>query len=171
MLNRGVSRYTRSIVNGWVRGGVAIRPWQEHFQSIGLRVLPSLESGLEAGFTPSISCCKKKGKPGSPRDMYVGEKNLRFYRWADEKSTEYVVISDKFGALFPDDVVGSYNLHPSDVTDAMLRDLGRLIGIKCRQRGISKLAFVDVSPWLSTPYLVMLLSTDLDEVAFSTRIR
>jgi hypothetical protein len=63
----------------------------------------------------------------------------------------------------------TYDVHPSELTADLKRDLGVLIGRKVRAEGFERLIFVNNSPIRSQPYFEMLSASGL-VVAYATRV-
>ena len=125
---------------------------------------------VDALLTTRCSVTKKGGQSEAvPKDFYVSPLNLRFYRVCEQLGRRYGILSDLYGIHFDDEELPFYDIHPSELTDDRLIELGTMIGTKCRQRRIERLAFYNTSPIMSKPYFCMLAASGL-ETYFLTQL-
>ncbi len=124
----------------------------------------------ETLLTTRCSVTKAVGKPKArPKEFYVSPLNLRFYRMCEQLGRRYGILSDLYGIHFDDEELPFYDVHPSELTDDRLIELGRIIGTKCRTRRIARVAFYNTSPIMSKPYFCMLAASEL-KVYFLTML-
>ena len=121
---------------------------------------PALRSLLDS--TSSYAFCgpcskTKSGIPiAIPKEFYVSDRLLRFYRWCEENEQPYGILSDKYGIHWMDEGLKYYDIHPSQLTESEFMRLGKEIGRKCREKGVEILIFQNTSPLMSRPYFKML---------------
>lgn len=114
------------------------------------------------GAVPVTHCSKTKGEAADvavPRDFYVSGRNLRFYAECERRGLPYGILSDQYGVHWHDEPKPFYDIHPGQLPEESLWELGKLIGEKCRERGVGALFYVASPPTVAVPYHIMLLAS------------
>jgi len=64
-------------------------------------------------------CSAKKNNinKGTPDQLYSGTKITKFMSECKQLGVNWAIFSDKYGLVFPDQVIENYDKHPSKVTD------------------------------------------------------
>jgi hypothetical protein len=64
-------------------------------------------------------CSAKKNNmnKGTPDQLYSGTKITKFMSRCKQLGVNWAIFSDKYGLVFPDQVIENYDKHPSKVTD------------------------------------------------------
>jgi len=125
--------------------------------------------------TPStifISRCSKTktGKDKAlPKEFYVSALNNKFYAWAEKHKLYYGILSDLYGIHFCDEYKDFYDIHPSSLSMERKKELGEIIGTKCKEKGYSTAAFYNSAPAMSKPYFDMLWFSGL-KIHFITQL-
>jgi len=124
-----------------------------------------------SSFLWTTRCSKTKSRIscGTPDVLYQSPLNLYFYRTMEERSLPYGILSDKYGLHMSDEIRDWYDVHPSALSDADKKRLGRKIQSKLKARGFQGIVFYNNSPLRSVPYLEILSFAELP-VIFTTRL-
>lgn len=119
-------------------------------------------------------CSKTKGHKNDedvPKNFYVSERNLRFYKWAESENVRYGILSDAYGLHMDDEPMPYYDIHPSELNEEVFLQLGQMIVDKMKERGFETIVFINGGPLMCRPYFKMLhvASKAGIEVIYSTK--
>jgi hypothetical protein len=107
----------------------------------------------------TTNCCREKlarRDPADHREIYLGRIQRRTHEYARLRGIPSGTLNAYNGIFFDGDPVPPYDIHPSQLDDARLVELGRNIGRRCRSRGVPGVAYYQSTPYFAMPYLVML---------------
>ncbi|MHA1797688.1 MAG: DUF6884 domain-containing protein [Candidatus Helarchaeota archaeon] len=62
-------------------------------------------------------------KKVTPDKLYTATPLQRFVKKCKDKGADWAIFSDKYGIVFPNNEIGWYDKHPSEVTDDERQDL------------------------------------------------
>lgn len=144
---------------------------QEILERWGINSLENTTSLSEAVLW--ITRCSKTKNDihrGKPKHLYVSSINKYFYRFMEEHSLRYGVLSDKYGLHLDDEKLPYYDVHPSKLNQRNKEELGRLIRDKAIAQGFTAFIFYNPSPLMSVPYFEMLYCSGLD-LFYTTRLK
>lgn len=109
-----------------------------------------------------VRCCgvKSKIEKGLSKDIYISNINQNFYKQMENNNYDYATISDKYGIVYPNDLIENYDLHPSKLTEQEKLNLVNKIKDQLRDK-YDTLIFYNFSPLMSIFYLKILKQTGL----------
>lgn len=151
------------------------KTWKQDIQSVGITYIPTGQVFDFLSNHSDVIICSRCSKTKSdkleaiPKEFYINQQNLRFYRWCETFNFPYMILSDLHGALFFDDKVKAYDKHPSTLSDADFKQLAIKISKKMKERRYAGFLFYNTSPIMSVPYFYMLLLTEMP-VYFCTKL-
>lgn len=108
-------------------------------------------------------CCAEKNPnitEGKAEDLYIGNRNQRFYKYVKSKGFRYSTLSDKYGIIKPTDIIETYNVAPSDLTEDELQELKERVANQL-PKDITTLVYYGVSPSMTEFYLKMFKNVNL----------
>lgn len=143
--------------------------WVGEIQAkLGIVTVASPDEVPKALLISRCSKTKAVGKPAAvPREFYVSPLNLAFYAYCEAVGRRYGILSDLYGLHLDTEELPFYDIHPSELTNDKLVELGKTIGKKCRERGWEKVAFYNSGPVMSLPYFLMLRASGLKSYFFT----
>jgi hypothetical protein len=114
-------------------------------------------------------CCPVKPIAcGRPEQLYGAASLASFFSFV-KGVHRYGVLSDLYGLHLDSETLDAYNVHPSSLTDDRKRELGSIIGSKCRRAGLVAIIFYNSSPLMSLPYFEMLAASGIPAL-YTTRL-
>lgn len=133
--------------------------WREDFKETGFTYA---ETFIDVNPDTSLfitHCCKEKNKnltKGLAKDLYIGNRNQRFYKYVISRQYKYCTVSDKYGLVFPHQIIETYDTAPSDLT---LEDVSKLkLKIKSQiPEDINTIIYYCQSPLMAKFYLKLFL--------------
>jgi hypothetical protein len=131
----------------------------------------SLESLRVQDHLWTSRCSKTKNVlAGTPRDLYQSDLLKELYSFADLRCARYAIVSDLYGLHMDEEVLPSYDIHPSALSPSEKCRLGGIVGRKASAAGYLSLVFFAHSPLMSRPYFEILAHSKL-AVFFVTTLR
>lgn len=115
-------------------------------------------------------CCAEKNpnlSEGKAEELYIGNRNQRFYKQVKSRHLRYCTLSDKYGIIQPTDIIQTYNVAPSDLTEEGLIELKERVA-KQLPKDINTIVYFGVSPSMTEFYLKMFKNVNLTKY-FITR--
>lgn len=148
-----------------------MKPWQDEIRRRwGIRHVPVETIVLDRHLWTSRCARTKRVPEGRPRDLYSSNLLDEFYGFAELKRLRYAIVSDRYGLHMDDEVLGYYDVHPSELSASDKRELGALVGRKAADAGYGSVVFFARSPLMSKPYFEILGNSKLD-VLYVTTLR
>lgn len=117
-------------------------------------------------------CCADKNpllSKGKAEQLYIGTRNKIFYAKVKEKKVRYCTLSDKYGLIFPDEIIETYNVAPTDLSESDLIALKEKIKNQI-PKDIKCIVYYGMSPNMTQFYLKMFKDIELDK-KFITRFQ
>lgn len=133
--------------------------YQELFEQLKLNYIKNYVE-LDKQSTLFITrCCAVKSSLlcGTMESIYISSINQNFYKMCKYKGLKYATLSDKYGIVYPQDLIDNYDLHPSKLTDLDKENLVRKIKQQLGQE-IKNIVFYNTSPLMSLFYLKIITS-------------
>ena len=137
--------------------------WRAELEMLGIYYIPENQfekvfNLIRTGYLPVTNCSKTKSnvERGSPKELYISQRNQAFYKWAEHHHLAYGILSDKYALFFHDEEQEMYDTHPSSLSDKDFEQLGKEIKRAMAKRQIKGLIFWNSSPFMSVPYFKMM---------------
>lgn len=115
-------------------------------------------------------CCANKNpllSKGKAEELYIGTRNKIFYGQVKNRNIRYCTLSDKCGLIFPDDIIETYNVAPTDLSESDLIALKEKIKEQI-PKDIKTIVYYGISPNMTQFYLKMFKDIELEK-KFITR--
>lgn len=129
----------------------------------GIKTIDSSKEFKEIAAEHNLLICtgcsaQKKDDGGyyKPSELYLGAKNINFYRMMISNKYEFGTLSDLHGLCLEDELYTSYDVHPSQLTDDDFKKFGEDIREKMDKKGYNAVLYYNPSPIMGSPYFKML---------------
>lgn len=114
-------------------------------------------------------CCANKNPlltKGKAEDIYIGNRNKIFYNAVKARKVNYCTLSDKYGLIFPNDILETYNVAPTDLTSEELTALKEKVKMQLPKE-IKHIIYYSTSPKMAMFYLKMFKDIPIDKKLIS----
>lgn len=115
-------------------------------------------------------CSAQKREDGGshkPSELYLGSKNVNFYKMMITNKREFATLSDLHGLCLEDETYENYDVHPSELTIDDFKKLGESIKAKADLKQYDAILYYNPSPIMGSPYFKMLSHTGLPVYYFT----
>lgn len=113
-----------------------------------------------------ITQCSLQKNPliekGTAEQIYVGNRSKRFYSYAKTNNFRYCTLSDKYGLVFPGQIIKQYNIHPLELNKEEINKLRNKIE-KQIPKDITTIVFYSTPPQMVRFYLKLFKNINLDK--------
>lgn len=107
----------------------------------------------------TTGCSAQKREGGGsykPSELYLGSKNINFYKMMISNKYDFGTLSDLHGLCLEDERYEDYDVHPSQLTIDDFKKLGEGIGLKMKEKNYNAILYYNPSPIMGSPYFKML---------------
>lgn len=114
-------------------------------------------------------CCAKKNPSivkGTSQDIYIGNRNQKFYRVLSQKSdVSYCTLSDKYGLISSNQIIETYEVAPTDLKSEDIENLKILIKSQLNKYpNVRTIVYYSCSPMMCLFYLKLLKDLDYKKI-------
>ncbi len=135
-----------------------MQDWHDIIKSYNITYLNQYPDKQPPNSLYVTRCCaiKTPDSEAIPRHFYLSGIVQRFINFCDNNNFNYAILSDLYGIHFKDEILKTYDIHPSSLDEGQLFKLGELIRTKCTSIGVNTIYYYNPSPLMSIPYFKML---------------
>lgn len=137
--------------------------WKSLLKNYGVSVFHvwNLSKSPKEIFVTNCSRSKANISKGTPAQLYQSPSLKKILKIPNLE--HYAILSDFYGIVFSDQVIETYDMPPSELTDRDLWDRGEGIrsALKSRSLQDAKIVYTCQSPARTVPYLMMLLASEV----------
>lgn len=111
-------------------------------------------------------CCRDKNpllSKGTAEQLYIGNRNKLFYANITTKKVKYCTLSDKYGLVFPEQIIETYDTAPTDLSEDELKALKEKIKGQIPKE-VNTIVYYCSSPIMVQFYLRMFKDIDLKKI-------
>jgi len=152
--------------------------WKDYknhiFNTWGIKTIDSSKEFKELNSNYNLLICvgcsahkKDDGGYYKPSQLYLGAKNINFYKTMISNKYEFGTLSDAHGLCLEDELYTAYDVHPSKLTNEDFKRLGEGIREKLNNRGYNAVLYYNPSPIMGSPYFKMLSHLELPVYYFT----
>lgn len=133
-----------------------------------------LEEPIEVDVNTSLfitHCCADKNKEleqGTAEQLYIGNRNKRFYSYVKLHNYRYCTVSDKYGIITPEQIIETYNVAPSDLTEEDIVNLKLKIQSQF-PNNVDSIFYYGASPSMTEFYLKLFKNVEVQNKYFITK--
>lgn len=154
------------------------KDYRNHIFNIwGIKTINNNKEFKELNSTYNLLICtgcsaQKKDDGGyyKPSQLYLGAKNVNFYKTMISNKYQFGTLSDLHGLCLEDELYTTYDIHPSKLIDEDFKKLGERIEEKLNNKGYDAVLYYNPSPIMGSPYFKMLSHLEELPVYYFTKL-